>query len=101
MDLFLCSKTDRVVKYDINTYQEIGEISITLFKTESREPNQIIALQKCQNEEWLAIISGKNLIRGEQKPNQLFIYKRVRRAGHRDDWDFHTNVILKDIPEFV
>jgi hypothetical protein len=42
----------------------------------TREPNEIIAMNKCQNEEYLAIISGKNLIAAEQKINQLFVFKR-------------------------
>jgi len=32
-------------------------------------------ISKC--EEWLAIISGKNLVMNEQKQNQLFIFKKV------------------------
>jgi hypothetical protein len=32
-------------------------------------------ISKCQN--FLAVISGKNLIRDEQKPNQIFIFKRI------------------------
>jgi hypothetical protein len=36
----------------------------------------VIGIQKCQNEQYLAIVSGKNLIMNEQKINQLFIFKR-------------------------
>jgi hypothetical protein len=69
MDAFLCSKVDKVVMYDSNTFQSFGELPITLLKTETREPNQVIAMQTCQNEQYLAIISGKNLIMNEQKIN--------------------------------
>ena len=39
MDIFLCSKTDRVVMYDSMNFQELGDLPISLFKTETREPN--------------------------------------------------------------
>ena len=42
---------------------------VKLLKTETREPNEVIALAACQNEEYLGIISGKNLIMNEQKTN--------------------------------
>lgn len=32
-------------------------------------------MQKCQNEKYLAVISGKNLIGAEQKINQLYVFK--------------------------
>jgi len=67
--MFLCSKVDKVLMYDIDKFHFIDEIPIKLLPSVEREPNEVIALQKCQNEEWLAIISGKNLIRAEQKPN--------------------------------
>ena len=65
MKLFLISKIDRIMIYDSSNYQYIDEIPITLLKTETREPNEVIAMQKCQNDEYLAIISGKNLIANE------------------------------------
>ena len=65
MKLFLVSKIDRIMIYDSSNYQYIDEIPITLLKTETREPNEVIAMQKCQNDEYLAIISGKNLIANE------------------------------------
>lgn len=69
MDIFLCSKIDKVTMYDSMNFQEIGDLPITLLKTETREANQVIAIATCQNEEYLGIISGKNLIMNEQKIN--------------------------------
>jgi len=36
---------------------------------DTREPNEVIAMTKCQNEQYLAVITGKNLIMNEQKAN--------------------------------
>jgi hypothetical protein len=80
----------------------VGELPVKLLKTETREPNEVIALSACQNEEYLGIISGKNLIMNEQKTNQLLIYRR-RRCNNptlRDDFEYQTRVVIKDIPIF-
>lgn len=65
----MCTRVDEVLIYNSETYQPIDKLPIKLFPTETREPNEIISIQKCQNEEYLAVISGKNLIAGEQKAN--------------------------------
>ena len=61
---FLITNIDRIYIYDSKTYQKIGEMPIKLLKTQMREPNQIIALRKSQDEKYIACISGKNLIMG-------------------------------------
>ena len=43
----------------------------------------------------MAILSGKNLIRNEQKINQLFIYER-----HENKFEFVKNILLADKKEF-
>lgn len=58
---------------------------ISLLKADTREPNQVIAMAKSQDEEYLAVISGKILIMNEQKTNQLFIFKKER--GQNGDID--------------
>ena len=63
--------------YDSDTYEECGQLPITLLKTETREANEIISINACQNEEYIAVISGKNLIAGAQKINQLFIFRKI------------------------
>jgi hypothetical protein len=65
MNVFLCSKIDKVCIYDSLTFEHLGDIPITLLKTETREPNQVIGIKTCQNEQYLAVISGKNLIANE------------------------------------
>ena len=102
MNIFLVTKTDRIVMYNSITFEEMGEIPIKLLKTETREPNEVISMQKCQNEEYLAVISGKNLIASEQKTNQLFIFQRVRNDPDPQKQQFTQikRIVLKDIPIF-
>ena len=50
MDLIMCSRKDCVYLYDSYTYKEKGKLEITLLKSIEREPNQVLALEKCQNE---------------------------------------------------
>ena len=44
--------------------------------TETREPNEVIGMTASKCENWLAIISGKNLVMNMQGQNQLFIFKK-------------------------
>ena len=52
----------------------MDELPIKLLKADTREPPQIIAIQKNSNEEFIAVISGKLLIMNTQATNQLFIF---------------------------
>jgi hypothetical protein len=76
--LFLISKIDEIIMYDNETYIDCGRIPITLLESVTRESNQVIGIQKSQCEQFLAIISGKNLVMDEQKQNQLFIMKKEK-----------------------
>jgi hypothetical protein len=74
-----------------------------LLKTETREINEVIGLQKSKCENLLAVVSGKNLIMTEQKQNQLFIYKRqtyIVAGVDNELFTLHKRIILKDIPVF-
>jgi len=64
MGAFLVSKIDVVQFYDVNTFKETKEstIKIPLFPSTSREPNQIISMQVSGDEQYLAVLSGKNLV---------------------------------------
>lgn len=55
--------------YDSETFAPYDEIPIKLLPTTAREPNQVIGIQKSENERWLAIVSGKNLVMNEQRQN--------------------------------
>ena len=69
MNCYLISKIDQVIIYDSDTFQPIDNIPISLLKADTREPNQVIAIQKSQCEQYVAIVSGKILIMNEQKTN--------------------------------
>ena len=71
MNAFLIGKSDEVRFFDINTYKEIKEnmITIPLIKSVTREPAEIISMQISEDENTLAVISGKNLIMNEQSIN--------------------------------
>ena len=65
----LVSKIDKIFIIDAETFQKVGEIPIKLLKTETREPNQIISMTLSKNQNYLAVISGKNLVMKQQKVN--------------------------------
>jgi len=67
MNLFVVSNINLIKFYDSDTYQEIKScmITIPLLPSVSREPNEIISMQISQKEDFLAVISGKNLIMHE------------------------------------
>ena len=73
LNAFLISKVNKISFYDIDTYEEIEDCQINvklLAKGENeREPNEIISMQISSNEQMLGVITGKNLIMKEQKPN--------------------------------
>jgi len=69
MNCYLVSKIDKVIIYNSNTFKEVGTIPIKLLKADTREPNQVIAIQSSPDEQYVAIISGKILIMNEQKTN--------------------------------
>ena len=102
MKAFLITNIDKIYMYDSETYQRIGEMPITLLQTETREPNQIIALRKSNDETYVACISGKNLIMKQQKPNQLFIFKRRPAQGGetKDQFVQEFRLRVKDIAIF-
>lgn len=81
-DMFLCTNIDKVNQYSLDNqtpYKFIDKLDITLLEDkDAREPNEIIAIQTCQNEEYIAVISGKRLIGNEEKINQLFVFRYIK-----------------------
>ena len=51
--------------YSSKNFRKVRSIPIPLLKSENREPNEIIGIQKSPDEKWLGIITGKNLIMEE------------------------------------
>ena len=66
-----------------------------------REPNEILAMQKCGDEKYLAVITGKNLIMAQQKFNQLYLFKREPdEKGGRDKFVQTDRIVLRENPAF-
>lgn len=43
-DIFCVTKIDKVLLYDLRTFEECGAIPIQLLTTESREPNEVLGI---------------------------------------------------------
>lgn len=99
-DIFLSTDINKVNIYDIESFKYIDKLDIQLLEdTESREPNEIIAIQKCQNDEYIAVISGKKLIGNEEKINQLFVFRYVE-GSNPVKFEKVNRVVLKEMSEF-
>jgi hypothetical protein len=60
-------------------------------------------MQVSQKEDYLAVISGKNLVINQQKANQLFVFRRIvniSTTNEPDTWSLIQRIVIKDLPEF-
>jgi hypothetical protein len=61
-------------------------------------------MQISPKEDILAVISGKKLIMDENKPNQIFIFKRKKNLNASEDamdqFEALKKIIIKDNPAF-
>ena len=98
----LVSTTDKVMILDNETYEQVGTLPVTLLKTETREPNMVIGIQKSVDEEFVAVVTGKNLVMDEQKQNQLYVFTRQKRINDftYDDYSLVRKIVIKDIKHF-
>lgn len=62
---FIVSNVNQLKFYDSKTFELMDILPISLLPSVTREPNEIVGLQTCQNGHYLAVISGKNLIMNE------------------------------------
>ena len=65
INAMLVSNIDEIQMYDGKTFQEVKnrKITINLLKSETRERNEVIAMNLCPYEKYLGVITGKNLIK--------------------------------------
>ena len=100
----MVTETDKVCMYDSYTFEKVGDdLPIKLLPTETREPNEVIGIQASKCEKFICVVTGKNLVKNEQKQNQLQIIKRVpSESGDEEDdtWELYKRIIVKDIPLF-
>lgn len=69
MNIFLVAKVDQIFIYNSDTFWELDKIPIKLLESVSREPNEVIGMSKSKCDQWLAVISGKNLVMDYQAQN--------------------------------
>jgi hypothetical protein len=103
LGMIVVTNVDHLLLYDNRNFKLVKTIPIPLLKTESREPNEIIGIQKSECENFIAVISGKNLIMNEQMQNQLFIFKRSNiydTKNFTDLFRLHKRIIVKELPWF-
>lgn len=62
-NLILVSNLDEVLLFHNLTFKACGRIYITLLESKTRERNEIIGMTLSRCELWLAIVTGKNLIK--------------------------------------
>ena len=62
--MFIVTKVDKVIIYNSETYEYYSELPIKLLKTDTREINEIISISASKGDEYIAVISGKNLVDG-------------------------------------
>ena len=102
----MVSKIDEILFYDIYSFKEITDcrIKVDLLPSVTRERNEIISMCVSSCENYLAVITGKNLIMAEQKPNQVFIFKKSKNLNVNADiaakFDFLKKVRVAEHPEF-
>lgn len=72
----MVTQQDKIHVYDSNTFLLKYHIDVDLIPSKTREPNQIVAIKACQNEHWLAVMSGKILILDRIQPEQLIIFAK-------------------------
>ena len=65
-------------------------MNIKLIKSTTRERIEVLGIQKCQNEKYLAIVSGKKLIRNESMFSQLLIYQRYKKMECESEESSHS-----------
>ena len=93
---FLVSKNDKIMLFNQDTYALTDEFKIKIHESTTREQNQILSMKMCEDEVYLAIISGKLLIKNEQQPNQLDIFIRDGKTfNHQSTLDLYS------IKEFI
>ena len=61
---------------DSETFEQLDSLKIDIPVTKKREPERIIGMRKSEDENMIAIITGRTLVTLEQKFSYLFVLKR-------------------------
>lgn len=62
----------------------------------------MIGIEKSKDENYIAVITGMNLVKGAQSQNQLFIYKRNpnKELDDLELFEQYKWIKIKEIPQF-
>lgn len=71
---FLISDDDFVQAHDQKTYKAINKLEIPLKESETDDKMEILNIKVSPNEKYLAVLGGKNLIKGIEELWELHIY---------------------------
>jgi hypothetical protein len=103
---FIISQTNKVTIYNSQTFAPASTLPISLIDSNSREPSQVLELQKSEDEVFVGAVSGKNLIKDRKQINQLWIFTLGKPEGESSDSDdtidyrLYKNIKVFDKPEF-
>lgn len=101
MNCFFVSKLDEIHIYCSTNLRRVQTIKLELEDSDSREPNQIISMHFCQNEEYLGVIAGKNLIKEEKQSQCFYILKReINTLTNQVDYQIFKRVCLHENQDF-
>jgi hypothetical protein len=103
---FMISQTNKVTIYNSQTFAQTSTLPITLMDSKTREPTQILELQKSDDEVFVGAVSGKNLIKDMTKVNQIWVFTQGKPEGESSDSDgiidyrLYKNIKVVENPEF-
>ena len=74
-NIFVISDDNYVQIHQEDTFQILKKVIVPLNVSDTEEDIEILTIKVSPNEELLAILAGKNLIKEIEELHQLFIYK--------------------------
>ena len=83
--------------------EQVSQLPLKLFKSETRETVQVLSLVKSIDEDYVALISGRKLIKDQKALNQIFIFKRSFQAGNPESiyqYSLHKRCVIKGKADF-
>jgi len=76
LGLFMIAYKQSIAIYNSKTFEAFENlIKVPLAKSKTSDIIEIMRFEVSQNQELLAVLAGKNLIKEEEELHQIFIYK--------------------------
>ena len=73
--VFIISDDDYLSIHDHKTYKTMLKHDIELKESDTDDKMEILSIKLCPKQEYLAVLSGKNLIKEIEELHQLHVYK--------------------------